>query len=43
VRQKLIDFGGSPRASSPEEFRQRVERDIGNLKKVVADRRIELE
>ena len=43
VRQKLIDFGGTPRASSPAEFRQRVERDIGNLKKVVADRRIELE
>jgi tripartite-type tricarboxylate transporter receptor subunit TctC len=43
VRQKLIDFGGSPRASSPTEFRQRVERDITNLKKVVASRHIELE
>ena len=43
VRQKLIDFGGSPRASSAAEFRQRVERDITNLKKVVANRRIELE
>lgn len=43
VRQKLIDFGGSPRASSAAEFRQRVERDITNLKKVLANRRIELE
>ena len=43
VRQKLIDFGGFPRASSAAEFRQRVERDITNLKKVVANRRIELE
>ncbi len=43
VRQKLIDFGGAPRASSPLEFRQRVERDIANLKKVVTSRQIELE
>ena len=43
VRQKLIDFGGSPRASSPAEFRQRVERDITNLKKVVVSRHIDLE
>ena len=43
VRQKLMDFGGSPRASSPSEFRQRVERDITNLKKVVSSRHIELE
>jgi tripartite-type tricarboxylate transporter receptor subunit TctC len=43
VRQKLIDFGGSPRASSSAEFRQRVERDITNLKKVVVSRHIDLE
>jgi hypothetical protein len=43
VRQKLMDFGGSPRASNPAEFRQRVERDITNLKKVVSSRHIELE
>jgi tripartite-type tricarboxylate transporter receptor subunit TctC len=43
VRQKLIDLGGSPRASSPVEFQTRVERDIENLRKVVALRRMELE
>jgi tripartite-type tricarboxylate transporter receptor subunit TctC len=43
VRQKLIDFGGSPAASSPGEFRARVERDISNLRKVVSDRHIEME
>jgi tripartite-type tricarboxylate transporter receptor subunit TctC len=43
VRQKLIDLGGSPRASSPDEFQTRVERDIENLRKVVALRRMELE
>lgn len=43
VRQKLIDLGGSPRASSPAEFQARVERDIDNLRKVVSQRRIELE
>jgi tripartite-type tricarboxylate transporter receptor subunit TctC len=43
VRQKLLDLGGSPRASSPAEFQNRVERDIDNLRKVVTQRRIELE
>lgn len=43
VRQKLIDLGGSPRASSPLEFQTRVERDIDNLRRVVSQRRIELE
>jgi len=43
VRQKLIDFGGSPKTSSPMEFRQRVEKDIANLKRVVINRHIELE
>lgn len=43
VKQKLIALGGSPRASSPAEFQARVERDIENLRKVVSQRRIELE
>ena len=43
VKQKLIALGGSPRASSPAEFQTRVERDIENLRKVVSQRRIELE
>lgn len=43
VKQKLIALGGSPRASSPVEFQTRVERDIENLRKVVSQRRIELE
>jgi tripartite-type tricarboxylate transporter receptor subunit TctC len=43
VKQKLIAFGGSPNASSPQEFKSRVERDIRNLKKVVHDKKIELE
>ena len=43
IRQRLLDLGGQPQASSPAEFRARVERDIGNLRKVMADRRIEQE
>ena len=43
VKQKLISFGGSPQASSPNEFRTRVERDMRNLKKVIQDKKIELE
>ena len=43
VKQKLIAFGGSPAASSPQEFKARVEKDIRNLKKVVQDKKIELE
>jgi len=43
VKQKLISFGGSPNASSPNEFKIRVERDIRNLKKVIQDKKIELE
>ena len=43
VRQKMIDFGGQPQASSPSEFRQRVERDIANMRKVMAERKIEQE
>jgi tripartite-type tricarboxylate transporter receptor subunit TctC len=43
VKQKLIAFGGSPAASSPQEFKARVEKDIRNLKKVVQDKKIDLE
>ncbi|MDO9279805.1 MAG: tripartite tricarboxylate transporter substrate binding protein [Polaromonas sp.] len=43
VKQKLTDWGGQPQASTPAEFKARVERDIQNLRRVVADRRIELE
>jgi tripartite-type tricarboxylate transporter receptor subunit TctC len=43
VRQKLISFGGSPNPSSSNEFKMRVERDIRNLKKVIQDKKIELE
>ena len=43
VKQKLISFGGSPTASSPNEFKMRVERDIRSLKKVIQDKKIELE
>ncbi len=43
VRQKMIDFGGQPQASSPAEFRARVERDIANMRKVMAERKIEQE
>ena len=43
VRQKLLDWGGSPTAGSPAEFRSRVERDIQNLQRIVVNRRIETE
>ena len=43
VRQKMIDFGGQPQASSPIEFRTRVERDIANMRKVMIERKIEQE
>jgi tripartite-type tricarboxylate transporter receptor subunit TctC len=41
VRQKLVDFGGAARPSSPAEFQARVERDITNLRKVATERQIE--
>jgi tripartite-type tricarboxylate transporter receptor subunit TctC len=43
VQKQLTDWGGAAKASSPAEFRARVERDIIALRKVVADRRIETE
>ncbi|MEY3381434.1 MAG: hypothetical protein RL468_2032 [Pseudomonadota bacterium] len=43
IRQRLVNLGGSPRASTPAEFQARVERDIDSLRKVIARRGIELE
>ncbi len=41
VKQRLIDWGGNPRVSTPAEFRNRVESEIRQLSKVVTDRKIE--
>jgi tripartite-type tricarboxylate transporter receptor subunit TctC len=43
VKHKLIEWGGQPQASSPAEFRQRVERDIASMRKIMVDRKIEQE
>ena len=43
VKQKLIEFGGTPQAVSPAQFRGRVEQDIVNFKKIVATNHINLE
>jgi len=40
VRQRLIDFGGKPQTSTSIEFKNRVQRDIDNLSKVVDARGI---
>lgn len=41
VKQKLIDWGGNPRGSTPTEFRNRVEGEIRQLSKIVTERKIE--
>lgn len=41
VQKQFLDLGGAATASSPEEFRNRVERDVTRLKAVVERRRIE--
>ena len=41
IRQRLIDWGGSPRPSTPSEFRTRVDNEIRQLSRVVAERKIE--
>jgi tripartite-type tricarboxylate transporter receptor subunit TctC len=41
IKQRLIDWGGSPRASTPTEFRNRVEGEIRQLSKIVTERKIE--
>ncbi len=43
IRQRLMELGGQPQASTPAEFRARVERDIGNLRKVMSERKIDQE
>ena len=43
VKQKLIEFGGTPQLVSPSQFRSRVEQDISNFKKIVITNNINLE
>lgn len=41
VKQRLVDWGGTPAPSTPAAFEQRVENEIRQLSKVVADRKLE--
>ncbi len=41
VRQRLIDWGGKPLASTPAEFRARVDGEIRQLGRIVAERKID--
>ena len=41
VKQRLIDWGGNPRASTPAEFRARVDGEIRQLGRIVAERKID--
>jgi tripartite-type tricarboxylate transporter receptor subunit TctC len=43
VRQKLIAWGGAPKVGTGTEFRNRVENDIQNMKRIVSTRNIETE
>ena len=43
VKQRLIDFGGKPQGSTPNEFKSRVVKDISSLSMVVDSRRITLD
>jgi tripartite-type tricarboxylate transporter receptor subunit TctC len=43
VKHKLIAWGGSPKVSSPAEFKTRVDNDIQNMRRIVSSRNIELE
>ena len=43
VKQRLIEFGGTPQFVSPTQFRSRVEQDISNFKKIVITNNINLE
>ena len=42
TRKQLLDWGGTPAPSTPAEFQARVERDIARLRKLVAERHIEV-
>ena len=41
VRQRLIDWGGTPQPSTPAQFRGRVESEIRQLSRIVSERKIE--
>ncbi len=41
VKQRLTDWGGHPQASTPAEFRNRVDSEIRQLGRIVTDRKIE--
>lgn len=41
IRQRLIDWGGTPQASTPAQFRSRVEGEIRQLSRIVSERKIE--
>jgi tripartite-type tricarboxylate transporter receptor subunit TctC len=41
VKQRLTDWGGHPQASTPAEFRNRVDGEIRQLSRIVTDRKIE--
>ena len=41
TRQRLVDLGGEPGASSPEEMKAFIEREIAKWREVIALRRIE--
>jgi tripartite-type tricarboxylate transporter receptor subunit TctC len=41
VKQRLTDWGGHPQASTPAEFRNRVDSEIRQLSRIVAERKIE--
>ena len=43
IRQRLVDWGANPQASSSADFKTRVERDILGLKRVVAERQIQMD
>lgn len=43
VRDKMIELGSTPAPSTSDNFRARVERDIGTLRKVVVERNIRAE
>ena len=41
VKQRLTDWGGHPQASTPAEFRSRVDGEIRQLSRIVTERKIE--
>lgn len=41
VKQRLTDWGGHPQASTPAEFRSRVDGEIRQLSRIVSERKIE--